>query len=373
MRFFKINILFFLNVVFIYTHAQYSFKGTVKDDKTAETLTGVNIKVNNSKGAITDFNGQFSLDLAKGSHKIMISYVGYETKLIDVEIDKNMTTYITLSEELSELDVMVVSASKFEQKLEDVTVSVDVIGAKLIDSKNCVTLADVIRNAPGVQLIDGQLNIRAGSGWSYGTGSRVLVMVDDMPILSADQGEVEFNLIPMENIEQIEIIKGPSSTLYGTEAVAGVINILTKDPMDISNIELESFITSHLEKNIDFAYAPKMKKLDVLLSGNYFKLDNFLDDNKDNFTDIPFSERLSLFNQWNFKRVSQKKLSFSAKYYQENRSGGVKEWNENLRGNDSIYGESIYTDRIELVASYELPTDEDVRIMRLFKISILQT
>ncbi len=139
MRFFKINILFFLNVVFIYTHAQYSFKGTVKDDKTAETLTGVNIKVNNSKGAITDFNGQFSLDLAKGSHKIMISYVGYETKLIDVEIDKNMTTYITLSEELSELDVMVVSASKFEQKLEDVTVSVDVIGAKLIDSKNCVT------------------------------------------------------------------------------------------------------------------------------------------------------------------------------------------------------------------------------------------
>ena len=78
----------------------------------------------------------------------MISYVGYETKLIDVEIDKNMTTDITLSEESSELDVMVVSASKFEQKLEEVTVSVDVIGAKLIDSKNCVTLADVIRNAP---------------------------------------------------------------------------------------------------------------------------------------------------------------------------------------------------------------------------------
>ena len=93
MRFFKINILFFLNVVFIYTHAQYSFKGTVKDDKTAETLTGVNIKVNNSKGAITDFNGQFSLDLAKGSHKILISYVGYETKLIDVEIDKKTLTF----------------------------------------------------------------------------------------------------------------------------------------------------------------------------------------------------------------------------------------------------------------------------------------
>ena len=70
----------------------------------------------------------------------------------------------------------------------------------MIDSKNCITLADVIRNAPGVQLTDGQLNIRSGSGWSYGTGSRVLVMVDDMPILSADQGEVEFNLID-ENVD----------------------------------------------------------------------------------------------------------------------------------------------------------------------------
>ena len=286
MRFFKINILFFLNVVFIYTHAQYSFKGTVKDDKTAETLTGVNIKVNNSKGAITDFNGQFSLDLAKGSHKIMISYVGYETKLIDVEIDKNMTTYITLSEELSELDVMVVSASKFEQKLEDVTVSVDVIGAKLIDSKNCVTLADVIRNAPGVQLIDGQLNIRAGSGWSYGTGSRVLVMVDDMPILSADQGEVEFNLIPMENIEQIEIIKGASSSLYGSSALNGVVNIKTKMPSIDPKTTIRSFVglwdnpadlrnkwwgdTTRMRSGLSLTHSRKIKNFNMVLSASHY-------------------------------------------------------------------------------------------------------
>ena len=151
MRLFKISIVIFFNLVFVYSHAQYAYQGTVKDDETGETLIGVNVKVNNSKGAITDFNGKFSLVLEKGSHKIMISYVGYETKLIDVDINKDMTTDITLSEESSELDVMVVSASKFEQKLEEVTVSVDVIGAKLIDSKNCVTLADVLRNAPGVQ------------------------------------------------------------------------------------------------------------------------------------------------------------------------------------------------------------------------------
>ena len=286
MRLFKISIVIFFNLVFVYSHAQYAYQGTVKDDETGETLIGVNIKVNNSKGAITDFNGKFSLELEKGSHKIMISYVGYETKLIDVDINKDMTTEITLSEESSELDVMVVSASKFEQKLEEVTVSVDVIGAKLIDSKNCVTLADVIRNAPGVQLIDGQLNIRAGSGWSYGTGSRVLVMVDDMPILSADQGEVEFNLIPMENIEQMEIIKGASSSLYGSSALNGVVNIKTKMP-SIRSENYRSFFcwfwdnpadlrnkwwgdTTRMRSGLSLTHSRKIKNFNMVLSASHY-------------------------------------------------------------------------------------------------------
>jgi iron complex outermembrane receptor protein len=137
---------------------------------------------------------------------------------------------------------MVVSASKFKQKIEEVTVSMDVIGSKFIESKNCITLSDVIRNVPSIQLIDGQLNIRSGSGWSYGTGSRVLVMVDEMPILSADQGEVDFNLIPIETIEQIEVIKGAASALYGSSALNGIINIKTKTPSLKPNTTISSFI-----------------------------------------------------------------------------------------------------------------------------------
>ena len=99
----------------------------------------------------------------------------------------------------------------------------DVIDSKLIESKNCIILSDLIRNLPSVQLIDGQLNIRSGSGWSYGTGSRVLVMVDDMPILSADQGEVDFNLIPMETIDKIE--KGDFQVLKIGNIMKNVDNI----------------------------------------------------------------------------------------------------------------------------------------------------
>ena len=239
----------------------------------------------------------------------------------------------------------------------------DIVTQKFLKKIATANVMEVIENVNGVQK---QINCGVcGTNDIHINGMEgpyTLVLINSMPIMSSLSSVYGLNGIPTSLIKQIEIIKGPSSTLYGTEAVAGVINIITKDALDVSTFELEGFITSHLEKNIDFAYAPKMQKVDVLISGNYFKMDNFVDDNKDNFTDIPFSERLSLFNQWNFKRKSQKNLSLSAKYYQEDRSGGVKEWNENLRGNDSIYGEYIYTDRIELAASYELPIDEDVRI-----------
>ncbi len=286
----KLPFILFINLLSSFTFAQENYiSGKIYDAVSKEPLIGVNIKVNNSRGAVTDFNGGYKLLLESGSHKIMYSYIGYESQLISLEIYKSTLKDIYLSEEDSQLDVMVVSASKFKQKLEEVTVSVDVIGAKLIESKNCITLADVIRNAPGVQLTDGQLNIRAGSGWSYGTGSRVLVMVDDMPILSADQGEVEFNLIPMENVEQLEIIKGASSALYGSSALNGVVNIKTKmpglepkttigvfhgfwDAPKDSSLKWwgDSIEDTRWRSGISMTHSRKIKNFDLVLSANHY-------------------------------------------------------------------------------------------------------
>ena len=113
---------------------------------------------------------------------------------------------------------------------------------------------------------------------------------------------------------------------------------------------------------MDFSFATKLAKSDVLLSGNLFQMQNFIDSNNDNFSDVPLSKRLSLFNRWSINRKSNKKLHFSAKYFQENRFGGVEEWNKEYRGSDSIYGESIYTDRFEFVGSYQFPTEENIRL-----------
>ena len=218
MRFFKLFFILLL-ALSIRCNAQFTISGIVKDSVSFKPLVGVSIKINqlgNPKdtinsypnlGTVTNSFGKYNISVPVGLLKLTFSYIGYKSKTIELDISQNKFINVSLYENSSELNLLVVSASKFKQKIEEVTVSMDVIDSKLIESKNCITLSDLIRNVPSIQLIDGQLNIRSGSGWSYGTGSRVLVMVDEMPILSADQGEVDFNLIPMENIEQIEVIK----------------------------------------------------------------------------------------------------------------------------------------------------------------------
>jgi len=340
-----------------------NLSGTIKSDIPIP-FASISVK-GQSIGTASNADGFFEInDIKEGSYEFVFSAIGFKKlkKNISIQAGKN-TLDVILEPSSYDIEQVVVTGTMKETFLSASPVKVDVVTQKFLKKIATTNVMEVIENVNGVQK---QINCGVcGTNDIHINGMEgpyTLVLINGMPIMSSLSTVYGLNGIPTSLIKQIEIIKGPSSTLYGTEAVAGVINILTKDPLDVSTVEIESFITSHLEKNIDFAYAPKMKKVDVLLSGNYFKMDNFLDDNDDNFTDIPLSERLSLFNQWNFKRKNQKNLSLSAKYYQEDRSGGVKEWNENLRGNDSIYGESIYTDRIELAASYELPMDEDVRI-----------
>ena len=270
----------------IHFSAQNFLSGIVKDANTNQPLIGVTIQLDNGNGVVTNSSGKYSIESEKEIQKITFSYVGYETEIIEINIAKFDQKDIFLFENNSELNLMVVSASKFEQKIEEVTVSMDVIDSKLIESKNCIILSDLIRNLPSVQLIDGQLNIRSGSGWSYGTGSRVLVMVDDMPILSADQGEVDFNLIPMETIDKIEIIKGASSALYGSSALNGVINIKTKSPSYNPKTTISSFVgfwdkpkdlrnkwwgdSLMLRNGINLTHSRKIKNLDMVFSANHY-------------------------------------------------------------------------------------------------------
>jgi outer membrane cobalamin receptor len=225
-------LLVFLLIACPFIHAQTVVKGRISDKATGDGLIGVAVIADSKTGAISDVNGNYSLSLPGGKHALEFRLLGFKSETSTLQITSADTLILNMKMEPAAraLDMVVVSAGKFEQKLGDVTVSMEVISPALVESKNTTTIESIIDQVPGVNMTDGQANIRGGSGYTYGGGSRVLLLVDDIPLLSADAGDVKWNFLPIENLQQIEVLKGASSALFGSSAMNGVINIRTAYP-----------------------------------------------------------------------------------------------------------------------------------------------
>ncbi len=206
--------------------------GKVTANENNETIPGVNVMADNQHGTSTDKKGNYWLALPSGNHKITFSFVGYSTKSITVKLrqGERLILNIQLKQESVNLNTAVVSAGRYRQKLSNITLSMAVIKPDLIQNTNTLRMETVINRIPGVQVLDGQASIRGGGGYSYGAGSRVLLLEDGLPLLTADAAQIKWNFLPVENIGQVEILKGAASALYGSSALNGVINIRTKWP-----------------------------------------------------------------------------------------------------------------------------------------------
>lgn len=209
-------------------------RGVVFDFETHEKLPGATIRlVNNlSKGALTDIDGKYLLELDSGYHRLICSYVGLKNDTFSVFITPGAVKEqdVHLKNFAKTLETVVVSSGKFDQRIEDITVSMEVLKPKLIGNKNTTSIETALEQVPGLSIIDNDPQIRGGSGFTFGVGSRVAILVDGIPLLSGDAGRPEWSYIPVENIEQVEIIKGASSVLYGSSALNGVINVRTAYP-----------------------------------------------------------------------------------------------------------------------------------------------
>jgi outer membrane receptor for ferrienterochelin and colicins len=155
-------------------------------------------------------------------------------------------------------------------------------------------------------------------------------------------------------VRRVEVVKGPASTLYGSEAVGGLINIITKDPFTADRLKADVSSTTIGEYNAEISSKFSTNKAVALLGISYFNYWYKRDINNDNFTDVTLQNRFSIFNKWNFKRKNNRLFTLAGRYVYENRWGGELQWNKQFRGSDSIYGESILTDRYELIGNYEL-------------------
>lgn len=230
----KIYTLLVICVVFSTTGIAQTIKGHIRDSKTNEPLIGASVTYNlkDKQGTISDVNGAYEIKVPEGGVELIFSYVGYEDQLVPVVIGPNavMTKDIYMKESTNLMEDVVVTAGRFEQKLSNVTVSMDLVRENDIRRQAPTDLTSTLQTLPGVDIVDKQPSIRGGGGWTYSVGSRSQILIDGMSALSPKTGDINWNTIPLENVEQVEIIKGASSVLYGSSALNGVINVRTARP-----------------------------------------------------------------------------------------------------------------------------------------------
>jgi outer membrane cobalamin receptor len=306
----------FLSIACPFLNAQTVVKGKVNDKLTGDGLIGVAIIADSRTGAVSDINGNYSLTLSEGKHALEFRLLGYTSVNNNpvLKAGDTLILNITMATSARALDMVVVSAGKFEQKLGDVVVSMEVITPQLLESKNTTTIETIMDQVPGVNMTDGQANIRGGSGYTYGGGSRVLLLVDDIPLLSADAGDIKWNFLPIENLQQIEVLKGASSALFGASALNGVINIRTAYPTATpqTSIVIYSGIYDRptdptmvwwgkqnpLFKGTYFFHSRQIKNWDLTFGGNLYDNDGYRYDEPER------RYRFNVNTRYRFKRVT---------------------------------------------------------------------
>jgi len=356
------SIIFLFSFSVIKSQERSSVKGYIKYNN--EPVAKASVIMNNQNlKTISDTAGFFQFaDVTEGSYTLHVTMVGFEPlhQKINVRSGEEAEVYISLQPKTSLLDDVVITGTMKEVKRIESPVPVEVYTPQFFRKNPTPNIFESLQNVNGVRP---QLNCNVcntGDIHINGLeGPYTMVLIDGMPIVSSLSTVYGLSGIPNSLVERIEIVKGPASSLYGSEAVGGLINIITKNPTNAPQFSADVFNTTWKELNADLGFKFKAGNKATALTGiNYFNYGNIVDDNKDRFTDVTLQHRVSIFQKWNFTRPSNRLLSLAGRFFYEDRWGGDTRWNKSFRGGDEIYGESIYTKRWELIGNYQLPVRE---------------
>tara|TARA_B110001450_G_scaffold103704_1_gene98212 strand:+ start:320 stop:2563 length:2244 start_codon:yes stop_codon:yes gene_type:complete len=359
-----LKIVYYLFVGIISTHSQTnSISGKITSK--GEALPFANIYLANTKlGTASNEEGFFELkNIPNGDYTLISSSVGYNLKSLKIKLTGNekLVKNFNLNENNS-LEEIVISGTLRPISKSNSPVSVEVYSPSFFKKNPTPSIFESLQNVNGVRP---QLNCNVcntGDIHINGLeGPYTFVLIDGMPIVSGLSTVYGLTGIPQALIERVEVVKGPASTLYGSEAVGGIINIITKKTSNAPALATDVFTSSWGEINTDIGMRYEASdKIQGLLGINYFNYQNRIDNNDDNFTDLTLQNRISFFNKITIERKSNKVFTIAGRYVYEDRWGGELDWEKNYRGSNIKYGESIYTNRWETFGTYELPTSENI-------------
>ena len=278
--------------------AQYILKGRVYDANDKEPLSGVYVIPlcgAAGEGTTCDANGKYSLEIHSVECTVKFQFMGYETveQVISFKSMKTVILDIPFEPKDTKLTGVEVTAERYEINKDESVSSLEYIDSKHIEDKNITSLDAAFDKTGGLVIVNNEPQIRGGSGFSSGMGSRVIVMMDEMPVMRADAGRPAWNLIPMENVEQIEVLKGAASVLYGSSAITGAINVRTAYPKKKPETKVIWYNGFYSRPQADYrcswekgtvpltyggsiSHSRKIKKFDLVLSVEYAHDDGFV-------------------------------------------------------------------------------------------------
>lgn len=332
-------LLILLCLIYLPAHGQGKFiiNGVIIDSESGAPLAGTTVRIEATGfGAIADREGNFQIkSVPEGDYTLLVSLVGYKSEKIKLHIphDDFSNLSIKLKVEPFKAQELVVSANKRIQSVQEVPISISIIEGKLLAQKNISKIDEALEYVPGVSLNGDHVSIRGSSGFAFGIGSRVALLLDGFPILSGDIGDMKFDAMPIFDIDRIEIVKGAGSALYGTSALGGVINIISRQPEESTKINYRTYGGVYTKPRfsswvidsdprpiagLDAGFAGKYGKLGVILSSGYVT--------DKSYTLYNNSYRWNIFSKVNFEASDKTTLSITGNFALEDRTDWVY-WN----------------------------------------------
>ncbi|MGL4583077.1 MAG: TonB-dependent receptor [Flavobacterium sp.] len=359
-----VSINVFLTLFFASVANAQNIKGKVISNGESLSYATVTL-IGTSHGVVTDDKGEFIFEqLKEGNYTVKAEFVGFKPMTKKVNIKNHQTVQMSFDlQEDATLDEIVISGTLKPVLKSEAVVPVEIYTPAFFEKNPTASLFDAVQMINGVQP---QLNCNVcNTGDIHINGMEgpyTMILIDGMPIVSSLSTVYGLFGIPTSLIERVEVVKGPASSLYGTEAMGGIINVITKDPEHAAKLSVDAFSTTWLENNIDLGASYKLgKHVKGLFGGNYFKYGQRKDKNGDGFTDVTLQDRISMFNKFTLKRKEDRVTSLALRYVYEDRWGGQTDWKRKQhRGGEEVYAESIFTNRFEAIGMYQLPTTENI-------------
>ncbi len=360
----KIFWVFYFSVASLISAQNFSVSGKVTDVN-LNPLSGVNVFIQGkSIGTHTDSSGNYQIsNITSGIYNIEFSMIGYkkETRNNIVITDKSVIINIKLEEIVIQSESIIITAGKHEQEISELPVSTVVINNRQINNRNYISLDEALRHVPGVSVNLDQISIRGSSGYSRGAGTRVLVAQDGIPLYTGDTGEIIWEIIPITEFKRIEIIKGAASSLYGSTAIGGVINIITKEITNNPVTYFKSYFgaydrPSHKEwdwsneyrtfNGLTLTHSQKVGNLGFTLSGT--RTEDL------SYRQSGFVKRYTGYLKSTYNFDSSNTLTFLANGLTQNRGNFIywKSTRSALQPRDIDQGQRVYSDRFMLGLIY---------------------